>query len=219
MKPFHGISRGVLCPISARRRFVHFALSVAMMVAAYVESAKALPDLDRLLITRLSTGAVLFDQTIPHPPPYPYQLHFGETVPFDPQCCLGIHYLILTRPPGEPYGDHPVFVPGTGLVASDLVTFYGFGDRLGPWFIESFYYDDDDPQFEMFVLHAPTGTPLLEKTGELQDVTNLLQSNLGDWRIQVQSAVIPEPSSALLLTAGLVALALRGRSARFRSSS
>jgi hypothetical protein len=182
--------------------------SIVSVLALAAPVAKALPESDRLRIERLGTGDVLFDQTIPDAPPYETSMFFAEVITWDPHCCLSATALILTRPPGEPPGANPVFVPGTTLVASDVVTF-NIWASFPNWVIETFYFDDDDAMFSQLVEFYGSGATLLEKTGELQDVTSLLGSDRGDWRIVIQSTVIPEPGTGLLVTMGLLGLAAR----------
>jgi hypothetical protein len=176
-------------------------ISAVSVIALGAPVAEALPGSDRLLIERIDTGQVLYDHTISGSPP-DTRMSYLEVHP-PPEGFYGMRVVLLTRPPGEPYGDNPVFVPGTNLVVSDVVSFSVLWSG-GSYLFESYYFDDDDP---LFLADINEYAIPLEKTGELQDLTSLLGSNYVGWRISVQSTVIPEPGTGLLALTGLLGLA------------
>jgi hypothetical protein len=194
----------------AHGRFTLFALTLAVAFAPGFKSAKA----DRLLITTLGTGAVLFDETTPQPGEGERALTYVTAVPVYGG---GVerHAVILTAPPGAPPGENPIFVPGTSLIALDLVEFViERPDVCCPWIFDLFLIPDGAPGFESILVGEAPHASLVEATGGLQDLTSLLQSDKAGWRVQVQSEVIPEPGAGLLVAMGLLGLAYRQRRQR-----
>jgi len=200
--------------MSARRPFIFFALSIAIAFAGHAQGAKADSiTSDRLLVTNLATGAVLFDSTIPEPAP-------GESeggLEFDAEFTgygggSVINAVILTEPAGEPPGESAILVPGTDLIASDLLVMNIFAVNFPTlWTFQLLVFSDGHPQFEGFVSSYGRFAPLLEETGSLQDLTYLLHSDVAGFRVQFQSDVIPEPGTGLLVMTGLLGLAYRQR--------
>ena len=189
-----------------RGQMALFTLGLVIAFSGGVESAKASAILsDRLLVTNFSTGAVLFDMSISEPALGQGEAQAIFAVPGTGASTFDAA-VILTEPAGEPPGENSVFVPGTQLIASDVIdfslrpagTFSNTQVRLT---------SDGDPNFAQFVLAFASNASLVEETGDLQDLTSLLHSDLAGWRVQVQSDVVPEPSTAMLLATGILALA------------
>jgi hypothetical protein len=131
--------------------------------------------------------------------------------------------VILTAPDGTPIGENPIFVPGTNLVALDLVVFnIQFEPLSNGWLYEVAIATGSS--LEQFVPLYDDFATLIEATGSLQDLTLPLRSYEAGWGVQAQSFLIPEPGTGALLTLGLAVLAagsrmrLQGRASPGRAS-
>ncbi|HVN39021.1 MAG TPA: PEP-CTERM sorting domain-containing protein [Myxococcota bacterium] len=106
-------------------------------------------------------------------------------------------------------GENPIFLPGTNQIISDIVFSYFQNPAVGQGVT---FVSDGDPNFQQWVdsaLQLPFH--VLPESGNLDDVTPLLGPTPG-LMIQVQSdAVIPEPSTLLLVASGLVGIAAARR--------
>ena len=188
-------------------RLVLFRLGLLIALASRVENAKAVGD--RLLITDINSGSVVFDQTTSESTPD------SETLLFNTNAAgPALAIVVLTEPASEPPDplEPPAFIPGTNIAVSDVVVSNGDpANPVGPFggFAVGFV-SDGDPVFDFVVAHLPDncgpGCPTLEETGDLQDLTALLHADLFGLRVQVQSDVVPEPGTLALVTFGLVAL-------------
>jgi len=191
-------------------RLLLFALGLLIVFASRIESASALSD--RMLVTDITTGAVLADSSIAEG--NPERLSFGVV----PPVFLIDTVVVLTEPPGEPPEGTPVFVPETSQIVSDLIflsTQDNQGHAIDPFVL---FLSDGDSELAAFaaILDAfPFAT--LEETGELQDLTEFLGTAALGFRVQVQSDVVPEPATLALagsVMVGFAAMARRGRPQR-----
>src|SRR5215471_14811333 len=142
---------------------------------------------DRMVVTDVSTGAVLFDAAITEPAGDVDEssLLFGSS-DFPSTGAFGV---LLSAPPGEPPGEAPVFFPGTDIVISDLVV-SNFGDLSGQPGV--MLVSDGSPLLAQ-ALPRSTGFPIVEETGELQDLTSLLGGDAVGLRVQVSPTWSPSP--------------------------
>src|SRR5262245_14480570 len=187
-----------------RKRLVVLGASLVVVFAAQVRSSEAFSD--RMIISRIPGGPV-FDATIDEAG--------GETslswgVPVDP-FAPGTILILLTEPPGEPPGENPIFVPGTELIVSDAVLAWNptAGINRGVLMVS-----DGDPLLAQIALLP--AKQVIPETGELQDLSGpeFLGSISYAVLVQVQSDVVPEPGTLLLVGSGLLGLAIRSRRAR-----
>jgi hypothetical protein len=190
--------------MSTRRRFVLFTLSLVLVFATRVESARALSD--RLLVTD-ATGVVLFDGSVDDTAGGGTELSLAFGAPVDPFATTNT-IVVMTEPAGEPPGESPIFIPGTNQIISDLVLSPHGPSPGGP--VGVLFLSDGDPRVPQIASLLPVvAFSVLEETGDLQDLSALLGSD--PLTVQVQSDVVPEPGTFALLGFGLVVLAARRR--------
>jgi hypothetical protein len=118
--------------------------------------------------------------------------------------------VILVAPDGAPIGENPVFVPGTNLVAVDVVQLSIQCCDLNQEYFKEVYLISDEAERSTFEYHVnlyADYVPLIEATGSLQDLTSPLRSYEIGWVVQVQSFGIPEPGTGSLLALGFAVLA------------
>lgn len=190
-----------------RSRFFVVTLGVGIAIASRTESASALSD--RVLITA-SIGFVVFDGSVDEggAAAPELSLSFGATLdPLDQTNSI----VVLSEPAGEPPGESPIFIPGTELVLSDLVIANTFqGVNLGLLFLS-----DGDPTLAQILPILETQPfAIVEETGELQDISALLGTGGVNLKVEVQSDVVPEPGTLLLVGGGLLGFAAHGRRRR-----
>jgi hypothetical protein len=197
-------------------------LSFAFALAGLIGTAGAASD--RLVITDPS-GVSIFDNSIsevpatgaessltfaggPAPVPPPIPISSAITIP-------GIGIVVLSEPPGtapEP-GETPLVLPGPNgdVFVSDLVVSTLVGNTAGvPAFVT--LLSDGDPELQTLVpiLATIPGIHFLVETGQLQDLTALVTGPVpgpfGPISVFVQSDVVPEPETLLLLGVSLASL-------------
>jgi hypothetical protein len=127
-----------------------------------------------------------------------------------PPGLTGVSYVILSEPePVDPAELPPVFFPPstTQVPVSDLLI-NGMGVTSGPPFIA--LVSDNNPDLATYVGAIPAAATIsiLTETGDLQDLTSLLVPpvfpGVGPVIVQVQSDVVPEPSTLALVALGAV---------------
>jgi len=189
-------------------------LGLVVAFALPAGSAKAGAVLsDRLLITDFTTGAVVFDGSVPEGPAGEVQVVFGAALP--PLDLPGVSVVAMLEPAGEPTEGTPVFLPGTEQAVSDLVVSTAGSTQIP---VSVGLISDGDPNFATLVGSlAGLAFSTVVESGGLQDLTELLHSDASNLRVQVQSDVVPEPSTALLFGAGLLGIGAQGRRARPRA--
>ena len=189
-----------------RGMFGCFALFLAV---AFAPSAKAAGIPDRLLVTAIGSGNVVFDQTLDAEATGNARLTFGGPLP-----ALNLPGVIAVAIlEAEASGGSTILLPGTAQAVSDLVVFSAASAVL-PLTVSMISHADAGFSALVGSLAGLTVATVAEAHA-LTDLTALLQSDLAaGLRVQVQSGIVPEPSTALLLGAGLLGLAAQGRRAR-----
>jgi hypothetical protein len=137
-----------------------------------------------------------------------------------PPGLLGVSYIILTEPSGEPPDPTelpPVFYPaGTQNQVSDLLI-SGTNQTQVPPFIA--LISDNNPDLGTYVGAIPAAAmvSIAAETGALQDLTAMLvpppafPAPIGPVIVQVQSDVVPEPSTLALVALGAVPMLIARR--------
>ena len=133
----------------------------------------------------------------------------------------GVSYVILTEPSGEPPDPTelpPVFVPPstTQVRVSDLLI-DGTGITSGPPFIA--LVSDNNPDLATYVGAIPAAAivSIVAETGALQDLSGLLApppafpAPIGPVIVAVQSDVVPEPCTLVLVALGAVPMLIARR--------
>jgi hypothetical protein len=130
----------------------------------------------------------------------------------------GLSYVILTEPSGEPVdpNDLPPVIfagPNGNVIVSDLLINSALVTS-GPPFIA--LVSDNNPDLGKYVSAIPAGTaavPVLVETGALQDLTPFIgpTPGLGQIIVGVQSDVVPEPSTLVLVVLGAVPMLIARR--------
>lgn len=197
-----------------RSLFVYFLLSLAIAFVIHVGSARAASD--RMVITDLNSGAILSDQTLD-------EASETNSLSFDVGFAgVPVSAVFLLEPVGEPSDPtegSPILLPGTDRVVSDVIAFrHNSIDPLAHSIV--FLSDSAAPNIKEAIqsllgLSYPGGSSAIDETCDLQDLTQLLGTAAIGWGVQVQSDVVPEPGTFLLLGAGLVGIAAKRR--RWRS--
>ena len=214
--------------MDTHKSFYAWTMCLALVFAAHIESANAASD--RMLITGTG-GAVVFDNSVPEglpaggetsltftggpanvPPPVPPLSLIGTP---------GVSVVVLTEPASEPPDptEPPLVIPGpTGPISVSDVVISSLGAGTVPPFIS--LLSDGDPELQQLT-SLPAGTSILAETGQLQDLAGLLVTGtqFGPIDVQVQSDVVPEPGTLLLLGSGLAGLAAVGARRRHVWSS
>jgi hypothetical protein len=121
----------------------------------------------------------------------------------------GVAVVALTDPPGEPVDpSFPVQRLPNGSVLSDLVVSTAATNLVLPFSL--FLTSDSDPLMLQLGTAPvlPANTVFLQETGQVQDVTQFLPNlaSFGITSVQVSSDVIPEPSTAALLSVGILGI-------------
>ena len=198
-------------------------LSLALALTGLIGTARAASD--RMVITD-SAGVAIFDNSIVEAPatgaetsltfaggpasvPPPIPISSAITIP-------GVSIVVLTEPAGtaaEP-GEPPLILPGPNgdVFVSDLVVSTLADQAAGaPPFVS--LLSDGDPELQSIIpiLATIPGIHFLVETGQLQDLTTLVTGPVpgpfGPISVFVQSDVVPEPGTLLLMGLGLASFA------------
>jgi hypothetical protein len=128
---------------------------------------------------------------------------------------VGTRSLIFDEPSGDPFG--PRLSDFITLTATDVTPecFATFDICQN---ITILFESDGAPNFAQHLAALPVGTPHLLEDGTSQDVTLLLNSQQTSLQIFASSDLatseVPEPTSILLVVAGLILLAVIGKRVR-----
>jgi len=159
--------------------------------------------------------ATIYNQAMPEgaAPNSETSLVFQQAPPIAPTS----NYVILLEPSNEPPDptETPVNWPGVGQVSDVIVGDFQSAPAAGPG-VE--FISDGDPQLQQIVNQIQAGAfpnvTFLTETGALQDVSGPLGSSTFGLQVLVQSDVVPEPSTLLLLAGGLAGIAASSRRLR-----
>lgn len=205
----------------ARRSFYSWIVCLVFAFAAHVGTANA--DSDRLVIVSGSTGVVVFDNSTPDAGPAGPETTLTFTgaptntlpPPIPPGAAVtipGANVIVLTEPANEPPDptEPPVTIPGPGgpIVVSDiLISTLGVTGTAPPFIMLA-----SDPADLQQITSLPPNAVILPETAGLVDVSGFLSGVgpggvFGPIRVAVQSDVVPEPGTLLLLGSGLAGLA------------